>query len=69
MSEMMPESPQDPFVPPEADDLMGGLQILYAAALKAGFPETRAFELVRDLFINQMATVQMLMMNKTEQEG
>ena len=64
MSEM-----EDPFVPPEADDIMSSLQVLYAAGMRAGFPEQRAFELVRDLFVSQMATLQMLTLSRTEREG
>ena len=69
MSEMSPETPQDPFVPPEADDIMAGLQVLYAAAIRSGFPEQRAFELINNLFISQMATLQMVILGKSEQEG
>jgi len=60
---------QDPFISPEADDIMSGLHVLYAAAIKSGFPEQRSFELVHGLFINQMATIQALVLGQAEQEG
>jgi hypothetical protein len=69
MSEMSPETPEDPFIPPEADDIMSGLNALYVAAIRNGFTEQRAFELINNLFINQMATLQMIVMSKAEREG
>ena len=65
----MSETPQDPFIPPEMDDLMSGLQTLYAAALKAGFPEQRAFDLIDHFFLSYMATAQMLATAQAQQEG
>ena len=66
---MSESEPQDPFVPPEANDLMSGLQMLYAAALRAGFPEQRAFDLIDHFFMNYMAAAQILAVQQAEQEG
>lgn len=66
---MSEQEPQDPFVAPEANDLMSGLQMLYAAALRAGFPEQRAFDLIDHFFMNYMAAAQILAVNQAEQEG
>lgn len=65
----MSDIPNDPFVPEDAQDLMTGLNTLYVAALRAGFPEQRAFELINNLFINQMAVLQAFQIGKEEQEG
>ena len=65
----MSETPQDPFIPPEMNDLMSGLQMLYAAGLKAGFPEQRAFDLIDHFFLSYMATAQMLATAQAQQEG
>ena len=66
---MSEPEPQDPFVPPEANDLMAGLQMLYAAALRAGFPEQRAFDLIDHFFMNYMAAAQILAVQQAEAEG
>ena len=66
---MSESEPQDPFVPPEANDLMTGLQMLYAAALRAGFPEQRAFDLIDHFFMNYMAAAQILAVQQAEAEG
>ena len=66
---MSEQEPQDPFVAPEANDLMSGLQMLYAAALRAGFPEQRAFDLIDHFFMNYMAAAQILAVQQAEQEG
>ena len=66
---MSESEPQDPFVPPEANDLMSGLQMLYAAALRAGFPEQRAFDLIDHFFMNYMAAAQILAVQQAEAEG
>ena len=66
---MSESEPQDPFVPPEANDLMSGLQMLYAAALRAGFPEQRAFDLIDHFFMNYMAAAQVLAVQQAEAEG
>jgi hypothetical protein len=65
----MSEEPQDPSVPSDAKEVMQGLYAFYVAALLAGFPEQRAFELVRDVFVTQMATVQAVLIDRREQEG
>lgn len=62
----MSEGPQDPFIPQEADDMMQGLQMLYAAALKAGFPEQRAFDLIDHFFLTYMAAAQALAAQQME---
>ena len=66
---MSEQEPQDPFVAPEANDLMSGLQMLYAAALRAGFPEQRAFDLIDHFFMNYMAAAQILAVQQAEAEG
>ena len=66
---MSESEPQDPFVPPEANDLMSGLQMLYAAALRAGFPEQRAFDLIDHFFMNYMAAAQILAVQQAEAGG
>lgn len=63
------ETPQDPFISPDTTEIMQGLYACYASALQAGFPEHRAFELVHDFFITQMASVQQAMIRRAEQEG
>lgn len=61
--------PDDPFIPDEAQEMMGNLNIMYVAALRAGFPEQRAFELINNLFITQMATLQAIILGNNEKEG
>lgn len=65
----MNDIPNDPFVPEDAQEMMGNLNVLYVAALRAGFPEQRAFELVNNLFITQMAALQAVIIGNNEKEG
>ncbi len=69
MSEMPAETPQDPFVPVEASDMMTGLHMLYSAAITAGFPEQRAFDLIDHFFLTYMAAAQAVAVSQAEQEG
>ncbi len=43
MSEMPAETPQDPFVPVEASDMMTGLHMLYSAARCPKVPHFNPF--------------------------
>lgn len=65
----MDEEMGDPTIPEDAQDLMSGLYALYAAGILAGFPEIRAFELVQAMFVDQMSTVQAILMGRAEREG
>lgn len=55
MSEMYPEDiPGDPFLDPQMIRDLKMMYQLYACAIQAGFPEQRAFELTRDIFLSQV---------------
>ena len=66
---MMSDGPVDPFLSPEASEMMSGLYLLYSAACSSGFPEQRAFDLIDHFFLSYMATAQMLATAQAQQEG
>lgn len=65
----MSDEVQDPFTPGEAQVIMRELYGYYVAALEAGFPEERAFGLVRDFFVGQMGMVLAAAINAMQQRG
>jgi hypothetical protein len=51
----MNDGPQDPFISQDVQVLVKGMYEIYAACIAAGFPEPRAFEIVRDITVTQFS--------------